>query len=85
MPIVTDHLADEQYTDEQVQQLLTANARVYAEILECPDRVRGFVRTNRPQMCLVAGEVVANASAIGGVPASIRRRDEVHARAEAHQ
>jgi hypothetical protein len=34
VPIVTYQLADEQYTDEQVQQLLTARARVYAEILE---------------------------------------------------
>jgi hypothetical protein len=35
VPIVTYQLADEQYIDEQVQQLLTASARVYAEILEC--------------------------------------------------
>ena len=34
MPIVTYQLADEQYTGEQVQQLLTASARVYAAILE---------------------------------------------------
>lgn len=34
VPIVTYQLADEQYTDEQVQQLLTASARVHAEILE---------------------------------------------------
>ena len=33
MPIVTYHLADVQCTGEQVQQLLTASARVYAEIL----------------------------------------------------
>ncbi len=35
VPIVTYHLADVQYTGEQVQQLLTASARVYAEILAC--------------------------------------------------
>ena len=34
MPIVTYQLADEQYTDEQVQQLLTTRARVPSEILE---------------------------------------------------
>ena len=34
MPIVTYQLVDEHYIDEQVQQLLTAGARVYAEILD---------------------------------------------------
>lgn len=111
MPIVTHHLADEQYSDEQVQHLATASAPVNAAILERPvDRVRGFVRLYRPQMCLVAGEIVAQAApaapylgpprelvrggaieierndwAIGGAPASVRRRDDVRARAAAHQ
>jgi hypothetical protein len=111
VPIVTHHLADEQYTDEQVQHLATASAPVNAAILERPvDRVRGFVRLYRPQMCLVAGEIVAHATpaapylgpprelvrggaieiepndwAIGGAPASVRRRDDVRARAAAHQ
>jgi hypothetical protein len=34
VPIVTYQLADEHYIDGQVQQLLTASARVYAEILD---------------------------------------------------
>ena len=111
MPIVTHHLADGQYTDEQVQHLATANALVSAEILERPmDRVRGFVRLCRPQMYLAASEIVAHTTpaapylgpprelvrggaiqiepndwAIGGEPASVRRRDDVRAGAAAHQ
>lgn len=94
----------------QVQRLAIASAPVSAEIVERPmDRVRGFVRLYRPQMCLVAGEIVADATpaapylrpprelvrgaieiesndwAIGGAPASVRRRDDVRARAAAHQ
>ena len=47
----------------QVQHLATASASVSAEIVERPmDRVRGFVRLYRPQMCLVAGEIVADAT-----------------------
>jgi hypothetical protein len=34
VPIVTHHLADEQCTDEQVQRLAIASARVNAEILK---------------------------------------------------
>jgi hypothetical protein len=73
------------------------------------DRVRGLVRLYRPQMCLVAGEIVTDAKpatpylgpslelvrggaieiepheAISSAPASIRRRKDVRARAEAHQ
>ncbi len=41
--------------------MATASVWVNAEILERPmDRVRGFVRLYRSQMCLVAGEIVAD-------------------------
>lgn len=62
MPIMTFHLADERYTDDQVQRLLVDGARVYCQVLDSPmDRVRGFVRLYRPQLCLVAGKIVADA------------------------
>jgi hypothetical protein len=76
--MATRRLTDEHYTDERAQHLATASARVNAEILERPmDRVPDFMRLYRPQMCLMAGEVVA--------AASVRRRDRGRARAEDHQ
>lgn len=60
MPILEYRLAEGQYTDEQVSDLLLASARLYAEVLKSPlDRVRVVALTYKPQHAVVGGHLVS--------------------------
>jgi phenylpyruvate tautomerase PptA (4-oxalocrotonate tautomerase family) len=60
MPILEYRLAEGQYTDEQVSDLLLASARLYAEVLKSPvDRVRVVALTYKPQHAVVGGKLVS--------------------------
>jgi phenylpyruvate tautomerase PptA (4-oxalocrotonate tautomerase family) len=60
MPILEYRLAEGQYTDEQVSDLLLASARLYAEVLKSPvDRVRVAALTYKPQHAVVGGMLVS--------------------------
>jgi Uncharacterized protein, 4-oxalocrotonate tautomerase homolog len=139
MPVVRFHLADGEYSKEQLQLLLRSTAALYSDVLQSPmERMRGFVRLYPPELCFVAGDIVADGGrpapffelivlagrplaqrqalltgftdlivehlgaqrslvrgraievtpedcSIGGEPASVRRSDEIRARAEASQ
>lgn len=60
MPILEYRLAEGQYTDEQVSDLLLASARLYAEVLKSPvERVRVVALTYKPQHAVVGGHLVS--------------------------
>lgn len=67
MPIMHIHLVEDQYSDEQIDQLLREASEVYAEGLECPiDRVRVFLQMYKPQHAAVAGKPVTEAGVAAG-------------------
>lgn len=66
MPILEYHLADNQYTDAQCEQLLLQSSRLYAKVLKSPlDRVRVFIHLHKPTMVATGGVRVSE----GGKPA----------------
>lgn len=72
MPLVQIHLMEGR-PPELIEQLHTRVAALVAEIVDTPiERVRTYITEFPPE-----------AWGIGGVPASVARRDEVEARARA--
>ncbi|MCB1755845.1 MAG: tautomerase family protein [Gammaproteobacteria bacterium] len=60
MPVVTFHLTEGYFTDEQAKRLLVSAANLYAEVLDAPmERIRAFVTPHAPTHCLVAGQLVS--------------------------
>lgn len=64
MPIAHFHLVRDQYTTDQIGELLTTASRVYSEVLDSPmERVRTFAHLYEPGMAAVAGELVSAGAA----------------------
>ncbi|WP_411887774.1 tautomerase family protein [Hydrocarboniphaga effusa] len=56
MPILTIHLADGRYSDEQCEHLLAATSRFYAQSLKSPiERVRVFIQAYAARRIAVGG------------------------------
>ncbi len=66
MPVLEYHLAEGQYTDRQISELLTISSQRYADALESPiERVRVFAQLYKPQHVAVGGKLLSE----GGVSA----------------
>lgn len=61
MPILQFHLAEEQYTDAQVSELLLESSKFYAQVLGSPlDRVRVFAQFYKPAHVAVGGRLISD-------------------------
>jgi phenylpyruvate tautomerase PptA (4-oxalocrotonate tautomerase family) len=60
MPILNIQLADQAYSDGQLEQLMVRCSQFYAEVLKSPiERVRVFIQLHRPALVAVAGVPVS--------------------------
>lgn len=60
MPVVTFDVVAKQYSDAQLQSLLTESSRFFASALGCPvERIRAFVRQHSAELCAVGGALVS--------------------------
>jgi phenylpyruvate tautomerase PptA (4-oxalocrotonate tautomerase family) len=63
LPIITFHLIENTFTDEQQARLLTEGSRIFAEVLDTPiDRTRAFINLCPPGRAAVGGVIVEEGS-----------------------
>lgn len=60
MPVVTFHLVEGHFSDDQAEELLIRSAELYGKVLEAPmERIRAFITTHSPQHFFVGGKTVS--------------------------
>lgn len=61
MPILEYHLAEGQYSDEQIDELLIASSELYASVLQSPvDRVRVLAHVHPKRRIAVGGKLMSD-------------------------
>lgn len=64
MPILEYHLAEGQYSDEQIDELLVASSQLYASVLQSPvERVRVLANLHPKRRVAVGGKLMSEGAA----------------------